>query len=217
MKARKKRRVTHLKTIKIMRKWNKTRWIKHKPRLKTKAMMESKVLNWQILPNNRMRYLPLYGNSLSLSYSTFPFWYTSPVTVFIILSPHPSLLLVLVRFHLLILRSPVVFLTHLLITYSLTFLAFSSLIVCVARDPGPVTDLAVPERSRDGDEVSLAQALMSGEDDDSGSLWCRKCSVRSKKIFNILMTGNLKMSNPQRPQSQNVHIIVVNVVGAFSS
>ncbi|GLB38623.1 putative DHHC palmitoyltransferase family protein [Lyophyllum shimeji] len=92
-------------------------------------------------------------------------------TVLLILAPHPSLLYVLVTYHLQTLQTPFRFATHLLATYTLTFGAFSSLIVCVARDPGPVTETPQSE----GDEVGLTEALMPDIDFDNPGGWCRKC------------------------------------------
>lgn len=107
----------------------------------------------------------------------------SAVAVTLLLSPHPSLLYVFIHYHLLVLNSPVQFGVHLFVTYTLTFLAFCSLIVCISRDPGPVPDPKIDiepdnlinnhtedlqntsddggEEDRDGrDEVSLTEALM---------------------------------------------------------
>lgn len=100
------------------------------------------------------------------------------------LAPQPSWLIVLVNYHLLLLQSPTTFGIHLLVTYTLTFLAFSSLIVCIARDPGPVgsTDGAESNAgdSEDGDEVGLTQALMLEEPaPENPAKWCKYCSVRS--------------------------------------
>lgn len=93
-------------------------------------------------------------------------------TVGLILAPHPSLLFVLVDYHLKTLRQPFLFVTHLLATYSLTFMAFSSLIVCVVRDPGSVS--VTPSSSHEGnDEVGITEALIS--DNDFPGRWCRKC------------------------------------------
>jgi palmitoyltransferase ZDHHC2/15/20 len=95
---------------------------------------------------------------------------------------------------------------HLVITHFITFLTFTSLIVCVARDPGPVRVPGYPgsksggssgtasaarspvaESAREEEELSLAEALMGstgggvfGEDDVDFSApgkWCRKCWV----------------------------------------
>ncbi|EGN98546.1 hypothetical protein SERLA73DRAFT_183607 [Serpula lacrymans var. lacrymans S7.3] len=98
--------------------------------------------------------------------------------VFLMLLPHPSFLIILVNHYIRTLHKPVVFIVHLLITYAITFLAFSSLIVCVARDPGPVSSQKsdADAGSEDG-EMGLTEALMSGvgDDDMSPSKWCRKC------------------------------------------
>lgn len=76
---------------------------------------------------------------------------------------------------------------NLMATYALTFLAFSSLIVCVVRDPGAVmvdrkrhTSVDTPDLGRETDEnLSLADALTSqpqeGIDSSGPGKWCRKC------------------------------------------
>lgn len=63
------------------------------------------------------------------------------VLILLLLAPQPSWLIILVKFHLLTLHAPVTFTIHLLVSYALTFLAGSSLLVCVVRDPGPVMRL----------------------------------------------------------------------------
>lgn len=92
-----------------------------------------------------------------------------------LLGPHPSWLIILVHHHLLTLKSYGWFTTHLLISYTLMFLACTSLIVCLARDPGPVSS---PEDvCDDNEETSLAEALMTPVADDFNSpdKWCKKC------------------------------------------
>jgi len=108
-----------------------------------------------------------------------PWYYYIPLcgTVFLILAPHPSLLYVLVTFHLQTLHQPVLFMSHLLVTYTLTFLAFSSLIVCLARDPGPAN--APPSRvegaNGEAEDMNLREALLSDTDFSAPGRWCRKC------------------------------------------
>ena len=103
------------------------------------------------------------------------------VTILLLLLPHPSLLIVLVRYHLLTLHSRFLFFTHLTILYTLTFLCFCSLIVCAARDPGPVPRPATKDLEDEGGEgeMSITAALMGGppEDDDylKPGRWCRIC------------------------------------------
>jgi len=102
------------------------------------------------------------------------------VAVILILLPHPSLLIVLINFHIQTLHAPITFFIHVLVTYTLTFLAFSSLIVCVVRDPGPVNEVSFREDNPNPNRemVTLTEALMN-EDDQSGfEGWCNKCSVR---------------------------------------
>lgn len=94
------------------------------------------------------------------------------------LAPHPSLLIVLVHHYLETLQSPVEFIIHLLVTYTLTFCAFCSFIICIVRDPGPIT---VEEAHQDDDDaLDITQALMSAdspgdEDISSPGKFCRKC------------------------------------------
>ncbi|KAF5344891.1 hypothetical protein D9758_011592 [Tetrapyrgos nigripes] len=93
-------------------------------------------------------YLPLYG------------------TIILIFAPHPSLLYFLVHHYLITLNQPIRFTIHLLVTYTLTFLMCTSLIVLIARDPGPVT-FDEPGQSRDdegSEEVGLTEALNSPDD-----------------------------------------------------
>jgi hypothetical protein len=95
--------------------------------------------------------------------------------VLLLFAPHPSWLIILIHHHLLTLRSYGWFATHVLISYTLMFLACTSLIVCLARDPGPVSS---PEDAMgDGEETSLAEALMAPVADDfnTPNKWCKKC------------------------------------------
>lgn len=108
--------------------------------------------------------------------STYPLCFIG--TVFLILAPHPSLLYVLVDFHLQTLHKPFLFGTHLIATYTLTFMALSSLMVCVVRDPGPVTSKTSSEAEGD-DEIGVTEALMPDIDFSSPGSWCRKCWVIS--------------------------------------
>ncbi|KZV67200.1 zf-DHHC-domain-containing protein [Peniophora sp. CONT] len=101
------------------------------------------------------------------------------ITILLLLLPHPSLLLVLTNYHLLTLHSTPLFLAHLTVLYTLTFLCFCSLIVCAARDPGPVPRPATKDAEEDGEgEMSITAALMGGPPEDDYSLpgrWCRIC------------------------------------------
>lgn len=100
-------------------------------------------------------------------------------TFFLILAPHPSLLIMLIGYYWKSLHSPTWFTIHLLATYTLTFLAICSLIVCAARDPGSVRLPAQNEDVEDEDgEMGLTDALLSGPQDDEylkPGRWCRKC------------------------------------------
>jgi len=103
------------------------------------------------------------------------------LAVILMIAPHPSLLIVLVNYHLLVLRSRVQFLTHLLVTYTLTFFAFFSLILILARDPGPVnTDKPLAEAAdNESDDMDFMQALLTTGGDEAQARapgkWCRKC------------------------------------------
>ncbi|THH26998.1 hypothetical protein EUX98_g7190 [Antrodiella citrinella] len=98
------------------------------------------------------------------------------VVVAVMVAPHPSLLIVLVNYHLRLLQAPGWFAVHLVVTYSITFLMFSSLIVILARDPGPVGSKTISEEEEDGD-MDITQALLAEDEEDAMSpgKWCRKC------------------------------------------
>jgi palmitoyltransferase ZDHHC2/15/20 len=57
-----------------------------------------------------------------------------------LLTLYPSLLHVLINYHYLTWCVPLYFITHLFIIYTFSFLSFSSLIACMACDPGLVPD-----------------------------------------------------------------------------
>jgi len=121
----------------------------------------------------------------------------------LMVAPHPSWLLVLVNHYLRTLHSSTSFLVHLLVTYTLTFLAFSSLMVCVTCDPGPVSlEKVVEEDSEDSgrDDFELREALMAGPDDDDLSpvKWCRKCwAPKPERTHHCTLCGRcvLKMDH----------------------
>lgn len=126
---------------------------------------------------------PLHSTQRDHSPDTEPdarlkgWWHYVPLglVVAMMIAPHFSLFLVLVDHYLLATQKPASFLVHSFVIYSLTFLSFSSLIVCVVRDPGPVNLHESPVES--SDDYALREALMSGPDDDemSPQKWCRKC------------------------------------------
>jgi palmitoyltransferase len=102
------------------------------------------------------------------------------VAVLLLLAPHPSILHVLLNYHYLTLHAPHYFVAHLLVIYFLSFLAFSSLIACVARDPGPIPEPEVKseEVAPDVDEMSLQDALLTApppDDYTQPGKWCRIC------------------------------------------
>lgn len=133
-------------------------------------------------------------------------------TVFLILAPHPSLLYVLVDFHLLTLHQPVIFITHLLISYTLTFMALSALIVCLARDPGPAN--APPSRLEgadgEGEELALREALMPDNDFSSPGKWCRKCWVGTND-FTIDSWMLMEFSRPQKQKGPTIALFAIGV------
>ncbi|KAK7468920.1 palmitoyltransferase for Vac8p [Stygiomarasmius scandens] len=96
-------------------------------------------------------------------------------TIILIFAPHPSLLYFLVHHYLKTLNQPIKFTIHLLVTYTLTFLMCTSLIVLVVRDPGPVK-FEEPGRDEEGsEEVGLTEALTSPDDFSAPGKWCRAC------------------------------------------
>ncbi|KAH9847939.1 zf-DHHC-domain-containing protein [Lenzites betulinus] len=104
------------------------------------------------------------------------------VAIVMILAPHPSLLIIFVNYYYRIHHTPLRGFAHMLVAYTLTFLAFSSLIVVLVRDPGPVTgDKARGEEADGGDDVegeSFLEALLSppeGEEAHGPGRWCKKC------------------------------------------
>lgn len=106
-----------------------------------------------------------------------------------LLAPHPSWLYVLVDFHLRTMHQPFIFTIHLLVTYTLTFMIFSSLIVCVACDPGPVHPPI--SQLEANEEMDLTEALMPDRDFEFPGRWCRKCWVCGKIRTQLLETKAL--------------------------
>ncbi len=102
-----------------------------------------------------------------------------PVTVFLLLAPHPSVIFVVVKYHLLTLEEPWLLFVHLAVIYTLSFLAFSSLIVCIARDPGPVNLVDEASHGNEGEGDGLMVSTVSDDVDFNGpGKWCRECWVR---------------------------------------
>ncbi len=97
-----------------------------------------------------------------------------------ILGPHPSLLIIFVRYHYLVHGMILRPILHSLAIYTLTFMAFSSLIVVLARDPGPVHDKSQGEDADEGEEEDFMQALLSppeGEEAHGPGKWCKRCNA----------------------------------------
>lgn len=120
------------------------------------------------------------------------------VMIFLILAPHYSILMMLISYFLQIRHSPLLFALNLSLIYTLTFLTFSSLIVCVVRDPGAVRvgaetnsevtfgqtrTITIEEDDENDDTITdLRDALRmpvvtkAVEDDfNAPHKWCRKC------------------------------------------
>ncbi|OSD07323.1 zf-DHHC-domain-containing protein [Trametes coccinea BRFM310] len=106
------------------------------------------------------------------------------LAIAMMLAPHPSLIMIFVNYYYRVHDAPLRGLLHMAIVYLLTFLAFSSLIVVLARDPGPVVgDKAHGEESgerADGEEESFLEALLAppeGEEAHGPGKWCKKCNA----------------------------------------
>lgn len=125
-------------------------------------------------------------------------------TVGFILAPQPSILWMLVDHHWRVLKKPHLLFIHITVIYTLTFLILSSLIICVARDPGPVT----PEGKQaedygteaEDDNIGLTEALMDAESDDifKPGRWCRKCwAAKPERAHHCSICGRcvLKMDH----------------------
>ncbi|KAJ7256825.1 DHHC palmitoyltransferase-domain-containing protein [Mycena haematopus] len=124
-------------------------------------------------PSHSVEFSPKVGPSRDPEAPVKRWYHYLPLcaAILLILAPQPSWLFVLVDYHLKTINRPALFITHLLVSYTLTFLIFSALIVCVARDPGPVM-LDDPQNSDNAE----AEALMTPHDDYSAAgKWCRKC------------------------------------------
>ncbi|KAI0354859.1 zf-DHHC-domain-containing protein [Trametes cingulata] len=106
------------------------------------------------------------------------------LAIVMILAPHPSLVAIFVGYYYRVHDAPLRGIAHMLVIYTLTFLAFSSLIVVLARDPGPVTgDKTHGEEAvgRDeGEGESFLEALLAppeGEEAHGPGRWCKKCAA----------------------------------------
>ncbi|KAJ7464670.1 DHHC palmitoyltransferase-domain-containing protein [Mycena galericulata] len=123
-------------------------------------------------PTHSVEFSPKVGPSFDPEGPVKRWYHYLPLcaAVLLILAPQPSWLYVLVDYHLQTIHQPAVFATHLLVSYTLTFMIFSSLIVCVARDPGPVM---LEETRKDAGEDEALMAPL--EDFSAPGRWCRKC------------------------------------------
>lgn len=113
----------------------------------------------------------------------------------LIIGPHIPLFITLVRYYLP--RSRTLFLVHLSVTYTLTFITLTCFLVVIARDPGPVDGVKAQtledgrfqepsaeedeEDDSDGEDISLAEALMKPSTSNQPWMgngerrWCQKC------------------------------------------
>lgn len=86
---------------------------------------------------------------------------------------------------------------------------FSSLLVCLVRDPGNpnvVTsrlDVADGGHDDDDDELELSEALISDNDYTSPDKWCRKCWVCT--LFGMAQCFNFLKSGGQAPKPERTH------------
>jgi len=137
-------------------------------------------------------YLPLCCESFVFSICS-PHASIPTVVILLLIAPHPSFIIIIVNYHIRTLHNPFLAFIHVIIVYTLTFLTFSSLLVCVTRDPGSVkgaherydaagsdqelSHLVIPDGEEDESEMSLAEVLASGRSGRKRK-WCKKCMVR---------------------------------------
>ncbi|KAG8767222.1 palmitoyltransferase for Vac8p [Ceratobasidium sp. 428] len=134
-------------------------------------------------------------------------------TVALVVSAFPSIVIVTTAHHYKIDGSLGSLVAHIVIASFLNFVALSSFIVCIARDPGPVAPLKareedvehsalVPPPDHNEEEISLADALAGpsigdstssdedsevGVDDQGERRWCRKCWAPKVLISTLLV------------------------------
>jgi len=116
------------------------------------------------------------------------------LAILLILMPHPSYAIMTASFYMTTRHSPIRFTIHLVMAYTLSLLALTSLVICVVRDPGSLT----PRRKKQSDmrieDQESRQALLNSadagdeQDEDErvptaaeidelavGGRWCRHC------------------------------------------
>lgn len=83
-------------------------------------------------------------------------------------------MIVLTKYHLGVLHDHQAFAQHLIVTYTLTILALSSVFTIIIRDPGrPPVKKGIND---DSEELEFTQALLADDIDiNSPGKWCRKC------------------------------------------
>ena len=119
---------------------------------------------------------------------------------------------VLFDFFLRLKHHPFVFAAHLFVLCTLVFMVLSSLLVCIARDPGlPNVPSRLEGADGTGEEMGLSEALIADDDFLVPGRWCRKCWVRR------LDQAEISLSNfAVRPQNQR-ELITVHCVGVVCS
>ncbi|KAJ6585391.1 DHHC palmitoyltransferase-domain-containing protein [Mycena capillaripes] len=128
-------------------------------------------------PTHSVEFSPKVGPSRDPEAPVKRWYHYLPLcaAILLILAPQPSWLYILVDYHLQTIHRRDLFITHILVTYTLTFMIYSSLIVCIARDPGPVM---LDEPRSAGEDAQVTESLMSPSPHDDYSApgrWCRKC------------------------------------------
>lgn len=122
------------------------------------------------------------------------------VTIGLILAPQPSVLWMLVNHHHKVLQRTGLALIHCLVIEALTFMIFSSLMICVSRDPGPVNVDNYDALPNQDEDIGVMDALNQPEDDDvfKPGRWCRKCwAPKPERTHHCSMCGRcvLKMDH----------------------
>ena len=133
-------------------------------------------------------YLPLCCEYLSICVNYKSLMGCRIVLVILLTAPQYNILVLLVSYYLKIHSAPFLFVTHLSIIYTLTFLSFCSLLVLIVRDPGAIRvgedATSLEQESEDeNEETNILDALRmkpvpsKPRDDDFNAphKWCRKC------------------------------------------
>lgn len=141
------------------------------------------------------------------------------MVILLLIAPHPSFIIIIVSYHIRTRHDPLFAFIHLLVFYTLTFLTFSSLLVCVTRDPGStkgslhskpngerhdaagsdeeLSHLVIADGEQEEAEMSLTEVLASGETTRKPR-WCKKCMVRSSTFVQSVL-HRFRHRNPNAP------------------